>query len=281
MDRAGFTKGRLESTSGPEKIYYRHFCDSCEGMGLVILHDFYDYHGRYGRLISSLTEDGVSVGILDFKGHGLSMGTRGHMDNFDAHAEDLVGFMNKVLKRDVVLVAQGSGVLVALRALDHFIGEMDVAVRGLVASNPLLGLKREGYEKGVRTLLRYGGPWASRLRLPYPIVGNMLTNCPESAREHDRDPLIGHYFSLGLFKEMLEAGDRVRDVDCPVPLLLLLGQEDSLCDREKIIRYHNKNKGKDQGIVFKDYPNMKHDLFNDSESVVVFKDIKDWLKGLS
>lgn len=265
------TKGHFKSTGGPEKIYYRLFNPACNGTALVIVHDFYDYHGRYARLIDSLAQGGSLVGVLDFKGHGLSMGIRGHMDNFDDYAGDLVKFINETLKRDVILVAQGSGVLLALRVLQIF--KMDVAIRALVAANPFFSLKREGYEKGVRTFLRYGGTWSTKIRLPYPIAGNMLTHCPEVAREHDEDPLIGHYFSVGLFKELLEAKDRVWGFIPSVPVLLLVGQKDPLCDSREAIRYH---RGKEKSVTLKAYRNMKHDLFNDTGNRAVFNDIKEW-----
>ena len=286
LKRANFTTGHFESVSSQAKIYYRNFHhDSNNGekspcKGLVVIHDFYDYHIHYDSLLSHFStslEGRLAPGQLDLKGCGLSTGTRGHIRDFDEYLGDIIKFINTIVKKDVILLGQGSGPIAGLRMIQKFSDDLKYRVKGLILSNPLFAFKKEGWEKGVRFFLKKGGNLLSKIRIPYSISGEMLTNCPKSATQHNKDPLIHCRFSAGLFKQILETSDKIENFKVPLPTLFLIGNEDPLCDREKTILYHKRM---NQQTSLKTYPHMKHDLFNDPGSRTVFKDIETWLKKI-
>ena len=212
------------------------------------------------------------MGCLDLKGCGLSMGVRGHIDDLDKIVLDVVNFLNNILKRDTFLLGQGSGALIALRLLQNFKHEAKYDIKGLVLSNPFFGFRRKGWEKGIRFLMKQGGSFLSRIRMPYAITGDMLTHCREAAERHDSDPLTQCHFSVGLFNELLKASKKVDDFKTDFPTLMLIGQNDPLCDSTKGVLYAQR-----MNCSLETYDDMKHDLFNDSNSIKVIQDIDDWL----
>ena len=114
---------------------------------VFLLHDIGQYHGRFLRLIDwmRIENPGVSFIAIDFIGHGLSSGTRGHFEKFDHLVGDFLHVLTTVKKDQLknekwIVLGHGMGGLVALDLLNRFQSSVVGQIDGLILSNFILKL---------------------------------------------------------------------------------------------------------------------------------------------
>lgn len=276
---------------GEEKIYFRSTLEERGNeRNLLILHDLLDHHGRYDELAQYARASGdfpYQVFWMDFKGHGLSSGVRGHVENFDEYCWDVLEMLEIIKKnqRPIVVLGQGLGALVILKMLNptsQFAESFQEGIEGLILVNPILHFNFEWPDFKVG-LLKKMIPTVNRLKVPVRIKGHQLCTDPIKADLFDRDPLVLSKLSLGLLGEVIQAGVDVRRMSyfIDLPTLFLVSQNDFLISSEQIYLYQ-KGLPKDLSCYY-DYPHARHDLLNDKNREIVFNDIIDWLnqRGLS
>lgn len=87
----------------PEQIYLKRINARKPGTNPVtffLFHDLASYHGRFLNLVSWFRAQypNVSFVMMDFSGHGLSSGTRGHIEKFGDIASDAVTALEVIEK---------------------------------------------------------------------------------------------------------------------------------------------------------------------------------------
>ncbi|OUR96341.1 hypothetical protein A9Q84_08270 [Halobacteriovorax marinus] len=248
----------------------------------VILHDICDHHGRYEPLAESLWQqfdEEVNITFIDFKGHGLSSGTRSYIGNFDEYIDDLHMVLNEDETQGVkkVLIGQGLGALVALSYIESYEQTAKNIIGSVVLSNPLLFLHLELHkvqDKVLRSINKYAG----KLRFPYHINGKNLTSDRERYESYNSDPLINHYMSFSLVEEILRKSRHLLDYSyfLDIPLLMLLSKNDFLVNWSKSSLYI---KGMPKHLAYECiYSHCLHDLFNEKIRDKVYTDIYNWLE---
>ena len=144
--------GYFKSSRGNERIYYKRSFPQTDLLDkiihLFILHDAGDYHGRYKFLPEFLSHkmgERIVFTFIDLKGHGLSSGTRGHLDDFDEYCEDLEYLMNMTPRLESrisnIILGNGMGSLLALRYFQEYAHKVSSELSGLILSNPLLSFR--------------------------------------------------------------------------------------------------------------------------------------------
>ena len=95
-----------------------------------LLHDIGQYHGRFEQMIKWIQERNPSVTFIamDFVGHGLSSGTRGHFENFEQLVSDFLCLLRTHEKdhshnEKLIILGHGLGGLVALDSLKRLQSE--------------------------------------------------------------------------------------------------------------------------------------------------------------
>src|SRR5512132_4379035 len=122
------------------RLYTRRHEASQARADAIIVHGFAEHSGRYGPLTEHLLAHGYTVTAYDQRGHGLSDGLPGHVDDFREDEDDLDKVVS--LTRDraagppLVVIGHSMGGLVALRYLARESG----AVAGAVISAPLIAV---------------------------------------------------------------------------------------------------------------------------------------------
>ena len=223
------------SKTGRESIYY---CRSLPSEGeeidyhFLFLHDIFDYHSRYTFLqdhFLSLFEENLAFSWIDFKGHGLSSGTRGHVDNFDEYIDDLEAYLalvdndSRLGEVPLIIVAQGLGALVTIR--HHQLNREREAhyLSGTVLINPLIKLKFQFPDWLSSVLTRLDYP-LSHLKWPQQFSGKDFLCHQRDIERYDSDPLVLDYLTLGAMKEIqrvaLEVSDAAYFFDFPSLFLL-------------------------------------------------------------
>jgi alpha-beta hydrolase superfamily lysophospholipase len=243
---------------------------------VALVHGFGDHLGRYRALRDALLAQGYAVHAFDFRGHGKSHGKRGHVDDFADYLEDLKRFFGRVREAHPAsprfVLAHSMGGLVTLQLA---VREGLAGFNGVILSSPFLGL---AFAPPPVKLL--AAKVLNRL-LPSLTMGNELkfeqlsrdTAWQESTR---RDPLYGRVVSSRWFvesqkaqAEVLRSGEKLT-----APICMLCGGSDPIAATPIARRFFESVGSKDK--LFKEYPEMRHEILNELGKEEVFQDIVRW-----
>jgi alpha-beta hydrolase superfamily lysophospholipase len=275
--------GNFRSSHGPEMIYYKSLrpIDPPQ-LQLLFLHDFYDYHDRYwemGQRLKSLLPFQIDVTWMDFKGHGMSAGTRGHVDHFEDLTKDAHLLLNAIKKRDhhspIAVIGQGLGGLVALKLIDQ--APMDNSVINFsVLLNPLINFGNPFIDMNESRLSKIF-PTLRKLGLPMKIDFQRICNDEEKIHHLKSDPLMRSRISLGLLSELMKASHQIKKSSYYInsPTLFLAGEDDIFTNKDQLTAFI---KGiPEHHATYRNYEGAKHDLANDKNREMMFNDISKWI----
>jgi alpha-beta hydrolase superfamily lysophospholipase len=119
---------------------------------------------------------------------------------------------------------------------------------------------------------------APTLRVPTGLPATGLSRDPAVVRAYESDPLISTRGSARLLAELLTAAGRAVEAAprVEVPLLLVHGEADPLCDVAGSRRFHAAMK---PGLgELRTYPGLLHEVLNEPEWPRVAGDILDWIE---
>lgn len=275
----------FESPTGKESIFFK--VSKCldpdplkPSLVLYIVHGAVEYHGRHQLLPHYLINSekfNLSIVWMDFKGHGLSTGSRSHVDNFDDFCLDFIELINRDLGLvgEKILLGHSMGGLVVLRILISLLDRIQGKLSGAILSNPALRTKisSSALEDFIKKDL-----WVpKKMRLPRLVSGGDLTRDRLLTQQFHADGLVSHFLTFGLIQEIGKAMKETRQNAYYVetPCLFLLGGEDKIVDVEETKLFL---KGMNPHLLTSHlYPHGHHELFNDLDRDKVFKDVETWL----
>lgn len=275
--------GNFPSMKGEEMIYYKSLRPLKNNhLKILILHDFYDYHQRYlemGYRLKELLAFPVELCWMDFKGFGLSAGTRGHIDQMDSLFEDVRQLLEKMKKEDqqvpLMLCGQGLGGMVALKLID-----LTETVKPLVdfcaVINPMMNFGSPFIDTEDSFLGRLL-PSLAKIGLPVKINFQKICNDEDKIHDLKSDPLIRSRLSLGTLSQMAKAAEQLRRRSYYInrPTSFFCSSEDVFMDQEQLESFV---KGiPDHHATYRLYQGAKHDLANDKNREMMFNDMCKWI----
>lgn len=271
-----------------------------------IVHGMAEHAGRYGKLADFLTSNGFAVYANDLRGHGKTAGSE---DNIGFFAEKngwnlvvndefeltqiikkenpgfpiyLIGFsMGTLIIRDYIFTHSDyvNGVILSgtscdpgvMANLGKLIAKWQIKKNGFKAKSPLLDKlsfgKFNSYFKPNRTPF----DWLSTNR--------------ENVDRYIADPYCGSVFSAGFFYDLIygvkkvDLFENIEKVSKNMPILLISGEKDPVGDFTKgVMKVFNAyKKAKITDVNYKFYQGFRHEIVNETDRNVVYKDIADWL----
>lgn len=244
---------------------------------VFLSHGLGEHAGRYAGLARDFTRRGISLYVLDHRGHGKSGGPRAYVQRFDRLVADFEDFRRRVVRDapglPLFLYGHSLGGLIALRWLQT---HADVKLAGAVLSAPLLQVKVQA----PRWKLALAGP-LSRLLPALPMKNEIdpaeLTHDPAHVRAYREDPLVSNRITPRLFTEMVGAmaqaqaeGGRIT-----VPLLFLVPGEDGIVQEEATLRFAADLRG---DVTVRRYPGFRHEPHNEIERDKPVGDVLEWME---
>ena len=269
------------------QIYVKHYRaeeNNEKSKTFFLLHDLGEYHGRYQQMISwfQQTHPEVSFIVMDYQGHGLSSGTRGHFDKFEYLVNDFLFLIEQFNKKNEkwFLLGHGLGGLVALDLLNRYQESVEDKIDGVVLSNfivkfnsPLLEIENQVAE--------WGAPlksFFSRMRTFRLKNGGEILTDPKDILAYEQDSLIIHRPTLNSIREIQKKTMNIYQDSYFLnkPILMLSSERNSGVlnkDMDHFARGIKKNL-----LTEKKYSLMKNDLYNERDKEYVFNDIAEWVK---
>lgn len=278
------------SLDGRSKIYVKKFealkKDPYRDITIFLTHDLGQYHGRFLSFINWTRNrhPGISFVAMDFAGHGLSSGTRGHVEKFDGLVEDFLFLLKHSEKRKDekwIILGQGLGGLVTLDLINRYQENIEEQILGLILSNFILKftspflLQVENQLSNSTFILKKMLGQSRPMRV---LKGDDMLSDPAAILKYEQDPLVVHRPTLLTIKEIQNKIANIYQDSYFLsrPVLLLKSGNDNLIN-DSGIDYFAKGVKKEL-LTEKNYSHLKHDLYNESDNEIIFQDIIDWVK---
>jgi alpha-beta hydrolase superfamily lysophospholipase len=243
---------------------------------VLMMHGLGEHSGRRLHLAQFFVERGFAVRCYDHRGHGRSEGARGDVPNPSALLDDARVVMNDWQQQlgahapPPFLFGHSLGGLVAAR----FATAGGSALSGLILSSPALALPLNFAQK---LLLKTLTVLAPSLAVANGLKQNYLSHDPQVIQAYRSDPLVHSSISARFLNAMLADIQAVQHGanQLTMPVLLLVSGDDKLVDvRGSHTFFEHLNPALRQLV---EYPDLYHEIFNETESAKVFADLDRWL----
>ncbi len=259
-------------------IYYQAWEPDGEVKGVLpIVHGLGEHSGRYMNIVQYFVPLGYVVYGMDHIGHGKSDGPREYVESFDDFSAVFGAYMAMIKQwqpgKPIFLLSHSiGGLIAAYYLLDH-----QAEFKGAIFSAPVVKVASHIS----RTTVLMG----KSLSVLAPMVGVLtvdpktISRDPAVVSAYINDPLVFHRKTTArLSAEMLRALLRVsaETERITLPFLAMQGGDDHLVDPDGAQILFEKAGSKDKTL--KIYPGLYHEIFNEPEREVVFRDIAAWLE---
>ncbi len=242
---------------------------------ILIVHGLGEHIGRYENTTKHLALRGWTVCGFDLRGHGLSSGRRGDVDNFSKFLSDIkefYSFIKRFFEGRVFILGHSFGGLLTLLYSTRF----PDGISGAVISNPILKFKMRipPYKLALGNLLK--GIYPS-LSFSNGIKAEYLSRDEEIVRAYKEDSLVHDRISARLFFQMLREIETLKasTEHFKTPLLLLLSGNDRIIDSEESKIFFDKIKFEDKKLI--ELKDFYHEPFNEIGKEGVFDCIDSWI----
>lgn len=258
---------------------------SARGVALIV-HGVGEHAQRYGHVAAHLNAHGWHVAGYDHRGHGRSGGRRGVLSHDDAYLQDLALLIDEVRAAapglPLVLIGHSMGGAIAGRFVSALAEPEERTmwlrpVDALVLSSPALALHLTPIQKILMGSL-------GRL-FPDIAIGNGLKpewvcHNPQTVSAYRLDPLVHDRASSRLARFVLRAGHtvRARSSQWRTRTLILWGGDDRCVAPEGSAAFAAQ--APSRWVRALCYPQLSHEIFNESEQTQVLGEVSRWLAGV-
>jgi alpha-beta hydrolase superfamily lysophospholipase len=276
---------------GPSRIYVKRYSalkneNKKQSTTVFLLHDLGQHQGRFQSFITWMREHnpGTSFIAMDFVGHGLSSGTRGHFEKLDYLVRDvhfLISQMNKSSGESWIILGHGMGGLVALDLVNSYQDTSADKIDGLILSNFIM--KISSTFMAIENQFNFNASPFSKMyshsRPTHFLKGHECLSLPADSLQLDQDPLVVHRPTLNSLKELQKKMTNIYQDSYFLGKRLLIMKSDARSIHSSSGQEFFAKGIKKDLLTEKKYSLMKHDLYNERDREIVFKDIASWMNA--
>ncbi|WP_110114191.1 alpha/beta hydrolase [Bacillus sp. CGMCC 1.16541] len=242
---------------------------------MVMVHGASEHHGRYRWLIEMWRSVGMHVIMGDLPGQGMTTRRRGHIKSFDEYIEEIETWVREAQEYDlpIFLLGHSMGGLAVIRTLQ----EKNLPVWGAILSSPCLGLREHPpaymdlLSKGLNKLM-------PSMLFNTVLTVDKVTRNKEVMDEDQNDSLYVTKVSVRWYRELMDAMNMAfKDVENTpdVPLLLMQAGEDKIIEKLIVKQWFDEVDLSEK--IYKEWPSLYHEIFNEPEREQVFAYAKSFV----
>jgi len=270
------TEGKFKGVR-EANIYYQGWVPDGEVKAVIFLvHGLGEHCCRYENHVNYFVPKGYAIYGLDHLGHGKSDGQQEVIERFSDYTDTLAIYYRMVkgwqAGKPIFIIGHSMGGLISCYyLLDH-----QADFNGAILSAPAIKVS----DNISTTTITMG----KMLSVIAPKAGVLaldptgISRDPEVVKAYVEDPLVFHGKTPArLASEMLKAMQRVTaEVEkITLPIIVVQGSEDRLVDPDGAQMLYDRAGSKDK--ILKIYQGAYHEVHNEPEREVMFKDLETWL----
>jgi len=255
----GKIQGYLWDKENPDKV-------------VCIVHGIGEYGGRYDRVAEAFREKNLAVIALDLRGHGNSIGKKGHCAPRESVLGDVTALLEFAAKtypdKEIILYGHSMGGNIVLDYRSR--GLLNDAPSGYIVSAPWIRLVRpipNALYKFVKLMAKTKPDFTISSTVEEKLLGN-----PRNVKPYNDNPMVHNRISMlcavngyetGL---ALESGTNEDNGKADViPLLLMHGDADKICDVEGSRRIAKLFEEKCDNFEYREWPELFHEIHNGND----------------
>ncbi|OGP86966.1 MAG: lipase [Deltaproteobacteria bacterium RBG_19FT_COMBO_43_11] len=248
----------------------KNFVDNPKA-AVIIVHGLCEHAGRYDYVVSRLNDFGYSVYRFDNRGHGLSDGARGHIEDYNI-------FINDTDKIVEVAKSEQSGI--PLFTLGHSMGGFITAFYGMKYPGIFAGQIFCGAALTLNPSIKSFDYNAMPIVSIPNTFAKLICRDPQVVKAFKQDTLVLKEFTAKLYGEVRIKGARhlMDSVKAyKYPCLILHGGGDLMVDPNSSRYFYGNISSTDKQL--KIYDGLYHEILNEPEKDTVIEDINFWIKA--
>ena len=241
---------------------------------IVVVHGLGEHSGWYSEFVTRMADQHTATLIYDQHGHGKSPGRRGDAPGMQTLLDDIAVALDRAIERwpdaEPLLLGHSLGGHLVLR----YLLECRQPLRRAVVTNPMI-LPDNPPTKPQAFAAWLTAKCIPRFRLSTDIEPTELTQDRDILEELADDPLAHEKLSIGIGGTLMSSGHELleRADAIQAELLMLLGGDDTLCDRGSTKTFADRVPRCDK-IVFE---RLKHNLLLEKARSDVYDQLINWL----
>jgi len=258
------------------RIHIKKFVPLSYKKVFLVFHGICEHSGRYQNLTDYFLKKNSALYLMDHRGHGLSEGDRGNIEDIDYYVQDALNALRLVKSSEnkpIFIIAHSMGGLIITFASLLYKKEFE-SIRGIILSSPAYRIKNlpENFENTFMKISKFLKNYYLRsLAAPEKYI-----NDPSEIENFRKDDLIVKKLSPKFYSELMKAilycNNNIENFSKPV--LFLIAGHDNLIDPGTILNHYQRIYLEDKSKII--YPNSFHDLLNDLYRNKIFSDIELW-----
>ena len=284
---------------------YTNLYDVENPKGVVqIVHGMKEHQERYSDFANFLNQNGYAVMTSDLRGHGKNASLLGYMEGKKSHealVADQVTITNYLNKRypnlDVILFGHSMGTIISRNLLmSHADAFKKVVLTGVPAyqaacyfgiffANVIGKFKSDTYVSKMLEKLTLS-PFSKAVKNAKTDV-DWVSVSQTNINNYLNDPYCNIPFTISAYKALynlvknMHKAKKYQVNDPNLPILMLIGELDP-CPLGKKGFNSSINTLKKAGYInlsSKIYPNMRHEILNEDNHMIVYEDILNYLNS--
>lgn len=276
-----FETGKLEGYSwkveDPEKV-------------ICIVHGIGEFGGRFDRVAEAFRKQNMAVLAFDLRGHGKSLGKRGHC----APRKDVLSDVSTLIEyaqelypgKKLILYghSMGGNIVLDYRSRGRLNGELSA----YIVTAPWVRLVRP-----VPNILYKAVKLLSRIA-PSVTIGSEVNEAdlghPDSVKPFNDHPLVHNRISALCAVDGFETGQKLEDGTLEnngrakqIPLLLMHGEKDKICDVAGSRTIADRMKADGENVEYIEWGGLYHEIHNggsESKGDEVITKTVEWAKKI-
>ena len=273
------TEGKFTARDSLELYHQAWLPDGEPKAAFVVVHGYGEHSGRYVNPVNYFVPRGLAFYAYDLRGHGKSPGPRGHIVHFDEYLADTHAFLKLVRElnpgRRMFLLGHSLGGLIVSAYVENYPTD---DLSGLIMSSAFLGFRMQ--VPAVKAAMgRVMSSLMPALTMKNDLSAALLSHDPAVVAAYDADPLNHHVGTARFLTEVTTAQARTleRAGEVRLPLLVMYAGDDQIADPECSRVFFERAASADKTLH--GYDGYYHEIFNETNKEVVFKDWECWLAG--
>ena len=267
---------------------------------IQFVHGMEEHKGRYEKFAEYLSKEGFTCVTSDLRGHGNNAPILSHISN--KYGDKLLIEDQKVIRKyihktykdlPIYLFGHSMGTIIARVLMQTDADKYKkVALSGYVNPNPIAGIGAaltklitvfkgpKGHSKLITSMVI--GPFNKNIEHPRTDL-DWLSYNESNVDKYIADPLSGVEFTLGSYHAMMKLLQRMGKAKAykkgnENPILLIAGEADPCTG---YLKGREESKALLQKVGFTNIEvitieNMRHEILNEKENMVVYKDLLDF-----